>query len=468
MTRQHADAHWPGRRLDAVDRARRRLLAVVLVVIATVTSPMAVVANATECPGVVSRGQWSTIAKPAWSTAPADAKHRELGNLAGARFVARSLAVDPVSPRRLFATDGYELMRSLDGGCSWRRVFSLYAADAPTDASSDTFPWLKRGYFIKSVVVATKGVVYLTLSAGFGDVGVQVSTAPLFVAASNNGGETWLTRQVMTGNSPENRVTSTAFASNLRIFAAPSDPATVYAIATWYGALFEYEQTDSYKVLVSRDGAKTWTFVREGPLGSVSDPSYSAVVDARQPNTIWSTGSYGYGFGKVKSFGVYRATDSGKSFGPVLTGKPPGAHGFDPSFLTTSTDGSRTCVLARSTVAAYISTDGGGQWTTLPPLPGQGRQAGRAALEGAGCMGGGRALVLAGYQPRSAPQPPFRRSSLFIYSPGRPWQRIADVPAALGHGSMSIAGPAGRPTVFWVGDDNNYGSVWLRYTGFTH
>jgi hypothetical protein len=472
MNREHARPRLQGGRPGVADRAGRRVVAALLMLSGVVTLPRAVAANATACPGVASHGPWSTIAMPPWSTAPGEVA---IGDPLEP-WPIRRFAIDPMLPSHLFATDGHELMRSLDGGCRWRRVFSLYTSGAPADASSDMYPWLKGGYLIQSVVAGSKGVVYLTLTTSY--LKVHVSTAPVFIAASHDG-ESWVTRQVRVGTSIESRVTSTANGNDVHTFTAPSDPSTVYVLTTSYGdnplyalpgALSAAAFNGGYRVLVSHDGAATWTYLGYGAYDDTV-PMPSAMADPKNPDTVWSTGDYGWR-DAVSRFEVARSTNGARTFHASLAGIPVGVHGFDPPYLTANKDGSQTCLLARSTAAAAISADGGRRWTPLPPVPRRDAHSGPAALEGAACIGAGRALALAGYQPTSSQAPPFRRSSLFVHTPGHRWQRITDVPAVLGTGSMLVAGPTRQPTIFWVGYDFYYGgpgvTTVLRYTGLSH
>jgi hypothetical protein len=75
---------------------------------------------ASLCPGsnnVVSRGDWQIVAKP-----------KELE-----RVVTH--AVGGVDGRTVLASDGRIVMRSTDGGCTWKQVFSIETAQLPGDSA---------------------------------------------------------------------------------------------------------------------------------------------------------------------------------------------------------------------------------------------------------------------------------------------------------------------------------------------
>jgi hypothetical protein len=45
-------------------------------------------------------------------------------------------AVDPVDPNKIYVTEGRQLLRSTDGGCSWKKIYELPMSPTPTDPHS--------------------------------------------------------------------------------------------------------------------------------------------------------------------------------------------------------------------------------------------------------------------------------------------------------------------------------------------
>jgi hypothetical protein len=452
-------------------RRARSLLAVSLTLTAMASlGPAAVTALGAQCDGVKTSGHWATIRIPMWPASPVDSIRVRSGQMSDSQPPVTA-AVDPSEPTRLFISDGETLLRSTNGGCSWRPVFTLAPNGAPTDGSSAAQPWLDPSYVIQSIAIGgtgSKAHLYVALTAGVGYVAGWVNTDAVYIAASADGGTTWATHPVTVGG-PQGRATSTALTYIGHLMASPAAPSTVYWDAVFYGRAALYGGSDHATLLVSRDSGATWSVASETSAGTVGPffDQMSEVVDPVNPRVVWRA----YDPNKSPALDVLRSTNAGGTFRPSLTGQPPGERTVDPPFVTGRPRGGGSCVVARSSAAAFRSTNLGARWSRLPAVPALDARSGRPYLEGAGCVTSDRVAVLAGYQPQGYGSPPFARSALYVQSASG-WKRLAIAPAALGEGSLTVAGPTSSPAVYWFGLvskphptplPTDY--LWLRYVG---
>src|SRR6266540_7529548 len=87
-----------------------------------------------RCPGVLDQGAWEHIRMP--NPRAAAEIDRRPGDFGGGEV---RTAVDPGTPSRLFASNGATVVRSTDGGCTWKTVFDL--GDSPATPSQERLPW---------------------------------------------------------------------------------------------------------------------------------------------------------------------------------------------------------------------------------------------------------------------------------------------------------------------------------------
>ena len=86
--------------------------------------------------------------------------------LRGPVSAVRAAAVDPADPRVLFVTNGVHLLRSNDGGCSWRSVYALSPAPATSAAPDGDLGTIRS---VDVVRVGARPRVLLAVQA-FGDL----------------------------------------------------------------------------------------------------------------------------------------------------------------------------------------------------------------------------------------------------------------------------------------------------------
>jgi hypothetical protein len=456
-------------------RSARPIVAACLVSVAAWTGAAGgVAAHAAQCPGVKTSGHWATIRMPTWPAAPTDYPRAESGVMSDS-IAPVTAAVDPLNPARLFVSNGQAVMRSTNGGCSWQLAFTLAPTGMPADGP-DAQPWLDGSYVVQSIAVAGAGStahVYLALTGGVGYGAPLVNTAPVYVAASDDGGTSWTSHQVVVGD-PLGRINSIAFTNFGNLMASPTSPATVYWDAVFHGRAYLNGSSDHLTLLVSHDAGLTWQVASTtAPRTASTDLPHwmSEVVDPANAHVLWRAFTRGQFSGGLD---VLRSSDGGVKYRPALVGQPPGEKSFDPPYVTARSLGRGSCVVAHSPAAAFYSTNIGGRWTRLPLVPALDARSGRAYLEGASCAAVGRAVVLAGYQPQRFASPPFTRSALYVQArAGGAWKRLSTLRTALGEGSLTVAGPPSAPAVYWFGvvshpvhnapTPSDY--IWLRYVG---
>ena len=247
-------------------------------------------------------GDWTSLPAPAFSS--------------GGRAIV-DFAVAPRKPSLMYATNGEVVMRSVDGGCSWRESYKPGTATLPTDAA---------GEGVIEAVVASESTptrAYLMIQQTVGP-----ASRPE-VLRTDNAGATW--QPASAGLPP------TGAPAFLRV--APSDPDTAYLAIAVQGVVELLYGTN--------DGGLSWTprsNFGQRPGAQLTDLK----VDPLDPNDVWvSTTS-----------GLYRSTDGGRSFTPVQ------------EFVDTATgpvdvfhaQGGPASILAFTAGGAMISDDGGENW----------------------------------------------------------------------------------------------------------
>jgi photosystem II stability/assembly factor-like uncharacterized protein len=245
-------------------------------------------------------------------------------------------AVSPRSPDNLFATDGTIVMRSTDGGCSWRKAYELTSApsaDAPIAGAAR----------IESIYLPVNGRnVVVVISETIGP-----AVRP-HVVVSDDGGKTWSLGDA--GLPPAG--------TPVRL-AGPADGRIAYLRIDVAGAI------DA--VYASTDGGHSWE--PRGRLPAEASGGSDLDVDPIEPDRVWASGSGG----------LFRSADGGRTFtaveefsetrsGPVdvfhFPGMPARIVAFRPALrdLLRSADGGRTWLRhvapgATSSVAHGVAAD---------------------------------------------------------------------------------------------------------------
>jgi photosystem II stability/assembly factor-like uncharacterized protein len=228
----------------------------------------------------------------------------------------QAIAVDPHDSRNLYAASGYDVFKSTDGGMNWTLL-----------KLSDN--WFDQGYWTLTLDPKKPGVLY----AGGADL--DNGSGALF--KSTDGGSTWR-------KAPINE---TGWASTY-VFSVTIDPQNtdVLYLAT------------SASLYQSLDGGSTWKAfannVRKDFMGSQYDSqgfSYLLAIDPQNPSTIY-LGTRG---------GVFKSTDRGGSWAPVLPARSVHILRIDPHdpaklyAAVSDSEGGRS----------FRSTDGGASWTAM-------------------------------------------------------------------------------------------------------
>lgn len=220
------------------------------------------------------------------------------------------LAIDPRKPGTLYAGDGLGVVKTVDGGATWRRadagvVASHVRGVAPAASNPATI------YAAGSVIPRTQQHDYdgtLSRSDDRGRTWVRLRIddgAPLAVAVdprdhrhvliggqggitgSRDGGATWTNRfRLLNG-----WVGEIAF--------APSDPRQVYAAIG--------QDTDQGGLIRSSDGGKTWSLQRLTRAGTAIS---ALAVHPKRAETVYA----GYGGETSGRGGVETSTDGGRSW----------------------------------------------------------------------------------------------------------------------------------------------------------
>ncbi len=238
-------------------RALNRLLAnglVGLIIAATIAAPFSAASAACG----TRHGDWRTVAGPTFKSGP---------------NTITDLAIDPRAPNRMFVINGESVMRSSDGGCSWREVLVVDEEDAFQRP-------VAGGAAIESVQVPERAAAraYLLVEESVGPV------ARPHVLTTNNGGDSW--RLADTGLPPAGATDQLAL--------APSEPAAAYVVIDVAGA--------ADLLFATEDGAATWQ-----ARGRLPAAANDLQVDPSNPNDLW------LGAGD----GLYHSTDGGGNWAAI-------------------------------------------------------------------------------------------------------------------------------------------------------
>ncbi|HWL64598.1 MAG TPA: hypothetical protein VNP73_01375, partial [Actinomycetota bacterium] len=233
---------------------RRRLVYVLLVAILVGTVVIPLSAARAACGE--QNGQWVSVSGPNFGDGPQ-------------AIVA--FAIDSRNPRRMFASNGPTVMRSQDGGCSWRE--SLVVAEETSFQRPVGEP--PR---VKSIAIpeGNGARVYLLLEEQVGP-----ATRP-HVMVSANGGNSWT-------------VSDTALpplGTPGLLRAAPSNPAVAYLTVDVAGA--------SDALFATQDGGGSWQLRSRVPTGGLIDMK----IDPLDAQNIWLGGATG----------LFHSTDGGLQF----------------------------------------------------------------------------------------------------------------------------------------------------------
>ena len=246
-------------------------------------------------------GRWIKVPGPTFGLSPTDPRPGLTAH-----------AVDPGDPRRIFASDGAAIERSLDGGCTWSEVH--FVAPPPAADTAQQY--------------ATGGIIQLAVSGSGKSSRVWALWAPqantagaIRMFVSDDGGDSWEERSE--GLPPAyyrpTDVGGVAVAIQLDcsgpscqrsevMATAPSDPDVAYVGVS--GAV------TSGSFFTTTDGGRTWISSLFAGGSVYSSVGISEIaVDPVEPASVWL----------VKGNQLSHSADGGGSFEPIDPAGEPGS-----------------------------------------------------------------------------------------------------------------------------------------------
>jgi len=296
------------------------------------------------CKNAHRAGSWTRIDPP------------EAGVLGSVLHEVRSAVVLTRTPNVVLETDGDAIFRSIDGGCTWKTVYTQ-GVDGP-DIGATT------SYYITSIAVprtlrrADGKIAYATLTGGvpltFG--GAFSVGPPVLLLASRNAGRTWnLVRSMPSPSAPA--IPGCADGASLSV--APSDPRVLYLFCLGFSTVGGAVNSAAYGALQplyrSADGGVSW-----GQITLPMNTTYfTPAVDPSSPKTVWIVGTPSVDGKTVLA--VWKSTDAGgkwteKVVSPKGSGEPP----FTIDAIRPPHQ--KTHLVVSSSLGAFESTDAGATW----------------------------------------------------------------------------------------------------------
>jgi hypothetical protein len=247
---------------------------------------------------VTGDGSWQAIATPDFPLAAGNLRHD-------------SYSVEPADPAFLFMSDGYSILASGDGGCTWGVSLGQDTASQLASDGSDPQIW--------SLATADRARSYAVVVA-------RGSATQVRVFATGDGGATWFAGAGLS-----------AFSDAAVVGAAPSAAATAYIAVK------------SDRVYATSDGGRSW--VAGASLGTTAP--IGVVVDEQDTRRLW-----------VWSHdGLRTSTDGGLTLGAAVLSAPIDAldvaHAAGQPLLLTA-------FLADGKVRR--SADAGAHWSDRPKV----------------------------------------------------------------------------------------------------
>jgi hypothetical protein len=319
-----------------------RLVAVASSVLAT-SGVVATTATAGGCNGVRDVGHgWSLIAAP---QAPGFDGAAGQGRIP-ARYT--DFTTVPGEPNTLLVSDGSEIWRSADAGCSWQPAYTVPTTDLPAS-------WQTGPYVVTKLAAADPGprsgeLVYAFLVPGFNiEFAMALGVAlPTLVVRSTDGGKTWQLQQpgaAAAASQPRCLDVTDATVS-------PADQHVIDLLCVPGGAegivVSEIDHA-SYLAYRSTDGGVSWTQVTY----PVTFGGAQFTADPYSRDVAWTVGASG------NYLVVYRSSDGGVTWKSHQMSQPGVNTDWELSVAPTSS-GRTAVVAARLPINIYDSTDGSG------------------------------------------------------------------------------------------------------------
>lgn len=339
---------------------------------------------AAPCSQVFKEKGWTYVNAPAW---PATDTHfggiplvPPFNNRAAPQTTPgeTSAIVGPGNSQRILISDGRSLLRSLDGGCTWLTIFSVFGTDSTNPAPGGAAVLPNDLLEVVSVPPASAAGAQKTIYVGLNNATPYVNS---FAALrSDDDGQSWTV--ITPGAIVAGGLTLPRAAGLIsQLSSAPSDPATVYACVC--------AQASDKALYLSRDSGRSWSAAKKLPLYHepkvpVVDrvPPVGLTVDPRDPASLWL----------MTSTALYHSFDAGGTWQnslPALTSPQNLKFYWPPSgkapWLLTSTratpENTSTASSNNSASTPLFSPDGGRTWKSLTPLELHLNDMGAALLE---------------------------------------------------------------------------------------
>lgn len=331
-------------------------------------------------PGGLANGPCAAGPPAGWSAPAAPAfPGNAAGTAAGSPTdVGTTMLALPDAANVLLESDGSEIYRSANGGCSWTPVFSvtsgLGAADVDPPYPNETLPWYVSRLVAPSYPSRSSTVYAVlepnVLAAAAASVAVDL---PFRVAVSPDAGATWRLQPLPTPSARD----YPRCAGIWNAAVASSDPRVLYVDCAIAGpvdtdlirATGGSTASTSY-LFRSADTGATWTLTT--PLGP-PDPLLGLAVDPGGANALWAYETSPVHNSPDWTLIVWHSVDAGSHWSSqtVVIGHVPST-GLSGMPNTAGLDvirprGSRTTRLIAWLGAAGVfqSTNGGASWKPL-------------------------------------------------------------------------------------------------------
>jgi hypothetical protein len=340
-----------------------------------VASPAAS-AKPTLCGHVRTAGPWTTVDMPQFPLqTPTRAKLR------APELVP--FAVSGGAPGRFFASDGVNLMRSVNGGCSWSLVFSLENVDTSTFTAAGvaSVAMLDPTYVIASVAAPPSGAfrraanddVYMSLISNSYDgysshdnvnptYNLNGVPRPVVMGSSTDGGLRWQLTALsapLKAELPAATLLTSAHEAPLVVTSA-GDPRVAYVLLV--GRNGHYEDSayiPATRLFATRDAGRTWGLTPSLGLPT-NPPPDGLIVSATDPLALWLFGN-----------DIEASRDGGRSWRPLNMPNIYAGQGYVAGLAVDARPGKASRILAvvrtsnASFVTAAYSTDAGRTWTDI-------------------------------------------------------------------------------------------------------
>lgn len=335
---------------------RRFRYSAVLVVLASVTSLLgpSSSAGAADCDGVKRiDDQWSTIQLPHWETFWSAQPAAPLEPFR--RSSVDTWEVDPDNPLRLFATDGFFLAQSLDGGCTWKDVFSVDQVVEENLTGDWTSPNEAARPQIQAIVIPGSKRAPKRLYIIVTDYLVDFTTAvgdTLYV--SNDDGASFA--RADNGLPPLYTLGADGLGPTCCLQISESDPAVMYALTldgiTNIGLAFAgVNQVGDVKLYRSTDAGASWKEMQIVPFHI-----HNLKIDPRDPNQIW------LGNPRTNEDPLYYSQDGGATLTSIVMPERTAFGTFDFEIVRRKASAPPTLMVQNTFHKSLFSPDGGHTW----------------------------------------------------------------------------------------------------------